>query len=148
MAATGSPQVSDRSFRFGPFELLEREGELRKNGVRVKTPCAGLPTGDTSRPYRGMPQSFPCTTWAQVDKGNHLGWQAFSHDGRFLYYMQPGLIPTICRLRVSDHHIDRFPLKNFTGTGHWGVALSLSPDDKPLLLRDTSDLYALELEWK
>ena len=26
----------DRIFRFGPFELSEAEGELRKNGVRVK----------------------------------------------------------------------------------------------------------------
>ena len=36
MAATGSPQVPDRNFRFGPFELSEREGELRKNGNRIK----------------------------------------------------------------------------------------------------------------
>jgi Tol biopolymer transport system component/DNA-binding winged helix-turn-helix (wHTH) protein len=89
--------------------------------------------------------------WAQVDNGTHLGWQAFSRDGRFLYYLEAALIPTIIRLRVSDHHIDRFPLKNFTGTGHWGLALSLGPDDKPLLLRDTTtyDLYALQLEeWK
>jgi len=27
---------ADRIFRFGQFELLEREGELRKNGVRIK----------------------------------------------------------------------------------------------------------------
>jgi len=26
----------EHSFRFGPFELSEREGELRKNGVRIK----------------------------------------------------------------------------------------------------------------
>ena len=31
------PYVSrDRVFRFGPFELSEREGELRKSGVRIK----------------------------------------------------------------------------------------------------------------
>lgn len=31
------PSISrDRIFRFGPFELSEREGELRKNGVRLK----------------------------------------------------------------------------------------------------------------
>lgn len=34
--ATGSSQQTDRIFRFGPFELSEREGELRKNGVRIK----------------------------------------------------------------------------------------------------------------
>ena len=27
---------SDRVFRFGPFELSEREGELHKSGVRIK----------------------------------------------------------------------------------------------------------------
>ena len=36
MAALGSPKYSDRNFRFGPYELSEREGELRKNGVRIK----------------------------------------------------------------------------------------------------------------
>jgi Tol biopolymer transport system component/DNA-binding winged helix-turn-helix (wHTH) protein len=36
VSATGSLQFSDRNFRFGPFELFEREGELRKNGVRIK----------------------------------------------------------------------------------------------------------------
>jgi DNA-binding winged helix-turn-helix (wHTH) protein len=31
------PSISrDQIFRFGPFELSEREGELRKNGVRLK----------------------------------------------------------------------------------------------------------------
>jgi hypothetical protein len=34
--AAGSFQQTDRIFRFGPFELAEREGELRKNGVRIK----------------------------------------------------------------------------------------------------------------
>ena len=36
MATLGSPTSSDRNFRFGPYELSEREGELRKNGVRIK----------------------------------------------------------------------------------------------------------------
>jgi DNA-binding winged helix-turn-helix (wHTH) protein len=31
------PSISrDRVFRFGPFELSEREGELRRSGVRIK----------------------------------------------------------------------------------------------------------------
>ena len=33
---SGSPMNADRRFRFGPFELAEREGELRKNGVRIR----------------------------------------------------------------------------------------------------------------
>ena len=35
MTTYGSSQ-SDRIFQFGSFELSEREGELRKNGVRIK----------------------------------------------------------------------------------------------------------------
>jgi DNA-binding winged helix-turn-helix (wHTH) protein len=33
---TDASTQPDRVFRFGPFELSEREAELRKNGVRVK----------------------------------------------------------------------------------------------------------------
>ncbi len=36
MAATGSPQSTARTFRFGPYELSERDGELRKHGIRIK----------------------------------------------------------------------------------------------------------------
>jgi Tol biopolymer transport system component len=96
--------------------------------------------------------------WAEVDRADNMGWQLFSHDGHSLYYIcnssgiASGIVTAgICRLRLSDRHIDQFPLKNFPGTGHtWGVALSLGPDDMPLLLRNstTYDIYALELEWK
>ena len=33
----------DRMFRFGSFELSEREGELRKNGVRIQATGSSLP---------------------------------------------------------------------------------------------------------
>jgi len=36
VAALGPLKSPDRNFRFGPYELSEREGELRKNGVRIK----------------------------------------------------------------------------------------------------------------
>ena len=36
MAAQGSTEKTDRTFRFGPFELSERQAELRKSGVRIK----------------------------------------------------------------------------------------------------------------
>jgi DNA-binding winged helix-turn-helix (wHTH) protein/Tol biopolymer transport system component len=35
-SAVATSQQIDRVFRFGPFELSEHEGELRKNGVRIK----------------------------------------------------------------------------------------------------------------
>jgi len=36
VATTRASQLPERIFRFGQFELSEREGELRKNGVRIK----------------------------------------------------------------------------------------------------------------
>ena len=36
MATPDFTKQTDRTFRFGPFELSEREGELRKSGVRIK----------------------------------------------------------------------------------------------------------------
>jgi DNA-binding winged helix-turn-helix (wHTH) protein len=33
---TGPLQQTDKVFRFGVFELSENQGELRKNGVRLK----------------------------------------------------------------------------------------------------------------
>ena len=36
VAAQGSTEKTDRTFRFGPFELSERQAELRKSGVRIK----------------------------------------------------------------------------------------------------------------
>jgi len=33
--AIGEPRI-DRVFQFGQYELSEREGELRKNGVRIR----------------------------------------------------------------------------------------------------------------
>jgi DNA-binding winged helix-turn-helix (wHTH) protein/Tol biopolymer transport system component len=36
VAAQGSTEKTDRTFRFGPFELSERQAELRKSGIRIK----------------------------------------------------------------------------------------------------------------
>ena len=88
--------------------------------------------------------------WTELTSGNRLGWQLFSHDGRFLYYKDRDATDIICRIRISDRHIDRYPIKSFSGVGHWDMSIALGPDDVPLLLRDkmSDDLYALELEWK
>ena len=69
--ATESSRPSDRVFRFGPYELSERDGELRKNGIRIKfqeQPFRVLVPGELlfrplilriSRPATIL----PCATW-------------------------------------------------------------------------------------
>lgn len=55
----------------------------------------------------------------------------------------------ILRIRVSDHKVDQVvDLKDFLPVGSYEPALTLAPDDSPLLLRDsaTQDVYALDWE--
>ena len=41
--ATEFNRPIDRVFQFGPYELAEREGELRKNGIRHQPAGAAVP---------------------------------------------------------------------------------------------------------
>jgi Tol biopolymer transport system component len=86
--------------------------------------------------------------WNELAKGT-LGWPSWSQDGRYLHILDFSGTGTLLKVRLSDGNIERFAVpKNFVGTGHWGMALALAPDDSPLLLRDagTYDVYALDWE--
>jgi Tol biopolymer transport system component/DNA-binding winged helix-turn-helix (wHTH) protein len=91
---------------------------------------------------------FQTQKWTEIARGA-LGWQAFSKDGQYLYLLDNNGMGAVLRIRVSDHKTETVViLKNFAQTGNYGSALSLAPDDSPLLLRDmgTQDVYALDWE--
>jgi Tol biopolymer transport system component/DNA-binding winged helix-turn-helix (wHTH) protein len=74
----------------------------------------------------------------------------WSHDGRYIYFVRWGSPRWLCRLRVPDGRVEQ--LVNLSGvdlTGRASGWIGLSPDDSPLLLRNTStsDVYALDVEW-
>jgi len=91
---------------------------------------------------------FQAQKWIELAKGN-LGNSEFSHDGRYLQFLDITGSGTVWRIRLSDGKKERVvDLKNFVGTGRYGTCLAIAPDDSPLLLRDsgTQDIYSLDWE--
>jgi hypothetical protein len=55
----------------------------------------------------------------------------------------------LVRIRISDHKTEQVvDLKNFSTTGRYGGGLSLTPDDSPLLLRDTGTQDVYSVDWE
>lgn len=86
--------------------------------------------------------------WGEFASGS-LGWLNWSHDGRYIYVLDSRGKNSVVRIRVSDRKTETVAeLKTFARTGRYGGSLALTPDDVPLLLRDTGtqDIYSLDWE--
>lgn len=86
--------------------------------------------------------------WGEFATGS-LGWLNWSHDGRYVYVLDSRGKNSVMRIRVSDRKTETVTdLKTFASTGRYGGSLALTPDDVPLLLRDTGtqDLYSIDWE--
>jgi|KBSMisStaDraftv2_1062788.scaffolds.fasta_scaffold05665_2 serine/threonine protein kinase/Tol biopolymer transport system component len=91
---------------------------------------------------------FTTQKWQEIAKVS-MGFPNWSKDSNYIYFLHEEDQPSVMRLRISDRKIERVAdLKNFRQAGLFNVALSLAPDDSPLLLRDTgtTDIYAFD--WK
>ena len=85
--------------------------------------------------------------------GSPAGWDAWSHDGKYLYFWdfsKPG-VGDILRLRLSDRKVEK--AADLKGIGHAATGtypgwFGLAPDDSPLVAHDisTQEIYALEIE--
>jgi Tol biopolymer transport system component len=89
--------------------------------------------------------------WTELAKGN-VGWMNWSKDGQSLLLLDrsgPGGVIAVIKVRLNDRKAERIlDLKDFVGTGYYGLSLSLGPDDSPLLLKETGsqDIYSLDWE--
>jgi eukaryotic-like serine/threonine-protein kinase len=86
--------------------------------------------------------------WSELTSGS-LSWLNWSHDGQYIYVLDFSGKSMIVRIRLSDHKIEQVAnLKDFPSTGRYGTALALTPDDQPILLRDTGsqDAYSVDFE--
>jgi eukaryotic-like serine/threonine-protein kinase len=86
--------------------------------------------------------------WTELANGS-LSWLNWSHDGQYVYVLDSRRKDAVVRIRISDHKAEQVAdLKSFATTGRYGGCLALTPDDSPLLLRDTGsqDVYALNWE--
>jgi WD40 repeat protein len=91
---------------------------------------------------------FQTQKWIELAKGRP-GWQEFSHDGRYLQFLDFTGPVTVWRIRLSDGKKEQVvDLKNFVTAGYYGSSLAIAPDDSPLLPRDsgTEDIYSLDWE--
>ncbi|HEX4008275.1 MAG TPA: protein kinase [Acidobacteriaceae bacterium] len=84
------------------------------------------------------------TPW---DKG-FVGFECWSKDSQWVYYITPRGNPGVYRLRVSGGVPERLvDLQSVPFTGFFGIWMGLDANDNPMLLRNvgTDDIYALTL---
>jgi Tol biopolymer transport system component len=88
--------------------------------------------------------------------GSEMGWEQWSHDGRYLYFSDYNraqeLHTRVVRLRLSDGKIE--PIVDVQNLGRltigsFGAWFGLAPDDSLLFARNisTQEIYALEVDW-
>ena len=89
--------------------------------------------------------SFESGKWTELGSGN-FGWLNLSHDGEYVYATDHD---AVVRIRVSDHKVEQVvDLKNFATTGRYGGSLALTPEDDPLLLRNTGTQDVYSVDWE
>jgi eukaryotic-like serine/threonine-protein kinase len=86
--------------------------------------------------------------WAEIANGS-LSWLNWSHDGRYVYVLDFRGKDAVVRIRISDQREEQVAdLTNFVSAGRYGGALALTPDDAPLLLRDTGSQDVYSVDWE
>ena len=89
--------------------------------------------------------------WEQVVEGAFFSWPCWSHYGRFVYYIQAQGVRSsaVMRFRIADRKAERVvDLKDFHTVGFYGVSLSLTPDDQPVMTRNIGTQEIFALDWQ
>jgi serine/threonine protein kinase/Tol biopolymer transport system component len=97
---------------------------------------------------------FDLTTHKSVElaSGYSVSWPEWSRDSQYIYfYMQPlNRLVAAYRARIADRKVEEVEsLKDVRRTGGvFGAWEGLTPDNSPLMLRDTAtqEIYALDVE--
>jgi Tol biopolymer transport system component len=91
---------------------------------------------------------FATQKWEEIAKIS-MGFPNWSKNGDYVYFLHEENQPSVMRIRIRDRKVERVAdLKNFRQTGYWNVWLGLTPDDSPLLLRDTGTQEIYALDWQ
>ena len=91
---------------------------------------------------------FQTQKWQELARIS-LGFPMWSKNSDYIYFLHEQDQPSVMRVRISDHKIDRVAdLKNFRQAGFFGVWMGMAPDDSPLLLRDTGTQEVYALDWQ
>ncbi len=88
--------------------------------------------------------------WEQLVK-MPMGYPSWSHDGQYIYFDTTFTQDAnVFRVRISDHKVERLvslkEMRRYSGDlGSW---TGLTPDDSPLLVRDTGSKEIYALDWQ
>lgn len=87
--------------------------------------------------------------WRELVR-RELNWFNWSHDGRHVYFEQHGAQHAVMRVSLDDHKVDEIvSLQNLKRAGENGSFwFGLTPDDSPIVLRDTGTQEIYALDWK
>jgi Tol biopolymer transport system component/DNA-binding winged helix-turn-helix (wHTH) protein len=89
---------------------------------------------------------FKTGQWTQIATGS--GFPTWSRNGQYIYFIRPGEEAAVMRVRIVDKHVEAVAsLKGVRLAGRLaGIALNLTPEGDPLVLRDvgTEEVYALD----
>jgi len=92
---------------------------------------------------------FSNPKWDEVVKGTFFSWPCWSHDSRYVYYLQGNVNPAVMRFHIPDRKVERVvDLKDIHITGFYGSSLSLTPDDQPVITRDIGSQEIFALDWQ
>ncbi|HEV2423846.1 MAG TPA: protein kinase [Terriglobia bacterium] len=90
---------------------------------------------------------FKTRSWSVLAKGD-FGYPCWSRDGQYVYFLRPASDPAVMRVGIRDRKVEQVAsLKAFQMTGYWGLWFALTPDDSPLLLRDTGTHEIVSMQW-
>ncbi|MFI5114846.1 MAG: TolB family protein, partial [Terriglobales bacterium] len=92
---------------------------------------------------------FAAAKWREVEKGVLFGFPCWSHDSRYMYYLRGTVNPAVMRVRASAGKAEPVvDLKDVHTTGFYGLSLSLTPDDKPIVTRDNGSQEIFAIDWQ
>jgi len=92
---------------------------------------------------------FAAAKWRLIAKGVLFGFPCWSHDSHYLYYLQGTVNPAVMRVRPAQAMPERVAdLRNIRLTGFYGLSLSLTPDDEPILIQDNGSTEIFSIDWQ
>jgi len=92
---------------------------------------------------------FATAQWRMLAKGTLFGFPTWSHDGRHIYYIQGLVNAAVMRIATNGRPAERVAdLRNMHLTGFYGLSLSLTPDDQPIVTRDNGSQEIFAIDWE
>jgi eukaryotic-like serine/threonine-protein kinase len=91
---------------------------------------------------------FKTQKWSLLTK-EFAPWPCWSHDSRYVYFLNPYQNVGVERVDISDRKVEQVAsLKGFHMTGVFGgLWMALTPDDSPLLLKDIGTQDIVSMDW-